>query len=96
MRSAQHERVHTPNAAGKTNGEARRRHRRARVSSPSHPLAMTLDTVIEFTGIRRTALFDAMREGRLPARKVGTRNIILYADLVDFLESLPVREVNYD
>jgi len=57
---------------------------------------MTLDTVIEFTGIRRTALFDAMREGRLPARKVGTRNIILYADLVDFLESLPVREVNYD
>ncbi|MBL8599767.1 MAG: DNA-binding protein [Devosia sp.] len=49
--------------------------------------------MIERSGIGRSMIFKAMREGKLRARKSGRRNIILYADLMKYLESLPVREV---
>ncbi|WP_291388706.1 helix-turn-helix domain-containing protein [Devosia sp.] len=64
-----------------------------RQSDDHAPLALTLDQVIERSGIGRSMIFKAMREGKLRARKSGRRNIILYADLMKYLESLPVREV---
>jgi excisionase family DNA binding protein len=40
-------------------------------------------------GIGRTKLYEAIADGRLQARKVGKRTIILRNDLRAFLESLP-------
>lgn len=62
-------------------------------ASSSHKLAYTIDETVKLSGIGRSYIFKAMREGKLPARKSGRRNIILYADLKKYLESLPVREV---
>lgn len=60
-------------------------------SSPK--LGYTIDQAVEATGVGRTEMFVAMKEGKLRARKLGKRNIILVSDLISFLESLPVREV---
>ncbi|WP_417309855.1 DNA-binding protein [Devosia sp.] len=56
-------------------------------------LAYTIDQAVEASGIGRTEMFIAMKQGKLRARKLGKRNIILASDLIAFLESLPVREV---
>ena len=40
-------------------------------------------------GVGADAVYDAIREGRLKARKVGTRTLILHDDGMDWLRSLP-------
>jgi len=40
-------------------------------------------------GIGRDKLYKLIREGRLPARKLGRRTLILAPDLDAFLRSLP-------
>jgi excisionase family DNA binding protein len=40
-------------------------------------------------GIGRDKFYDLIREGKLPARKLGRRTLILAADLDAFLEALP-------
>jgi excisionase family DNA binding protein len=40
-------------------------------------------------GIGRTSLYELIRAGKLPARKIGRRTIILSADLRRYAESLP-------
>jgi excisionase family DNA binding protein len=41
------------------------------------------------TGLGRDALYDAIRSGRLVARKVGRRTLITQKDLERFLARLP-------
>lgn len=41
-------------------------------------------------GIGRTKIYEAISDGRLKARKLGKRTIILNDDLRTFLASLPV------
>jgi excisionase family DNA binding protein len=41
-------------------------------------------------GIGRTKVYEAIADGRLKARKVGKRTIILRSDLQQFLANLPV------
>jgi excisionase family DNA binding protein len=41
-------------------------------------------------GVGRDTLYKVIRSGRLPARKIGRRTLILAADLERFLSSLPV------
>jgi len=53
----------------------------------------TIEEAAGQAGICRSNIYKAMDAGKLPARKLGRRNIILHDDLVKFLESLPVREV---
>jgi excisionase family DNA binding protein len=53
----------------------------------------TIDEAADQAGICRSNIYKAMDAGKLPARKLGRRNIILHADLVKFLEGLPTREV---
>jgi len=60
----------------------------------NNKFGMTIEQAVEISGIGRSKIFAAMREGKLPARKSGRRNIILYVDLIKYLESLPVREVS--
>jgi predicted DNA-binding transcriptional regulator AlpA len=41
------------------------------------------------TGASRSVLYEAMRAGRLPYRKLGAATVILRDDLLDWLRSLP-------
>ncbi|MCZ8184217.1 MAG: helix-turn-helix domain-containing protein [Beijerinckiaceae bacterium] len=52
-------------------------------------ISLTIQDVSKTTGIGRTKVFELIREGKLPARKIGTRTIILAEDLKAFLDKLP-------
>lgn len=54
-------------------------------------IAHHINTIPEVTGgaVTRTAAYQAIREGRLVARKSGRRTIVLADDLRAFLETLP-------
>jgi excisionase family DNA binding protein len=51
--------------------------------------AYRIPEACEAAGIGRTALYGAIKEGRLIAHKAGRRTIILHTDLVAYLASLP-------
>lgn len=44
---------------------------------------------VEYTGLSRTGLYEALKRGDLTARKAGKRTLIAVADLDAFLASLP-------
>lgn len=52
-------------------------------------ISLTIQDVSKTTGIGRTKVFELIRDGKLPARKIGTRTIILSDDLKAFLDKLP-------
>lgn len=52
-------------------------------------ISLTIQDVSKATGIGRTKIFELIRDGKLPARKIGTRTIILAEDLKIFLDKLP-------
>ena len=53
------------------------------------PLGYTIDGAVAASGIGRTKLYDAIRAGKLRAKKCGRRTIILEEDLRAFLAALP-------
>ncbi len=53
------------------------------------PFALTVADVTRRTGIGRTSIFEAIRAGRLRARKAGARTLVMADDLKAFLDSLP-------
>jgi excisionase family DNA binding protein len=55
-------------------------------------IAYSVDEVAVRAGIGRDAVYDAIRERRLIARKWGRRTVITDVDLRAFLASLPVLE----
>jgi hypothetical protein len=52
-------------------------------------LAHSIDDVRRRTGIGRTSIFEAIKNGDLQARKHGRRTVILDTDLRAWLTSLP-------
>jgi excisionase family DNA binding protein len=52
-------------------------------------LAFTIQEAAAVSSIGQTSLYKAIREGRLKARKYGTRTVITRLDLQAFLDSLP-------
>jgi excisionase family DNA binding protein len=52
-------------------------------------LALSVTEVLALTGIGRDKLYSLIRDGALPARKLGKRTLILQADLDAFLKALP-------
>jgi hypothetical protein len=52
------------------------------------PIAVTVPEAVRLSGLSRTALYEAMKQG-LPARKAGRRTLIMVADLDAYLASLP-------
>ncbi|MER9167696.1 helix-turn-helix domain-containing protein [Mesorhizobium australicum] len=53
---------------------------------------LTIEEAVDCSGIGRTKIFEAIKLGKLTARKAGRRTIILREELSDFLKALPVRE----
>jgi excisionase family DNA binding protein len=56
-------------------------------------LGYSIEEASNASGIGRTLLFRAIKQGKLTARKCGRRTIILRDDLARYLEGLPKREV---
>lgn len=55
-------------------------------------LAYTVKEALEAIGIGQTKLYKEIAAGRLKARKLGHRTLILKADLEAFLNALPAIE----
>ena len=51
--------------------------------------AYSVPEALSKLGIGRDKLYKVIREGLLPARKLGRRTLILASDLEAFLQSLP-------
>lgn len=60
-------------------------------ASESPPLkeAFSIDDAVQASDTCRTRIYEEIREGRLIARKNGKRTIILRADFLHWLNSLP-------
>lgn len=54
-------------------------------------LAYSIEAAAEVSQLGRTQLFEAIKEGKLKARKSGRRTIILREELNAFLHALPER-----
>lgn len=53
------------------------------------PLTLSVAEVCKTTGIGRTSIFNAIRDGKLRAVKLGNRTLIRAEDLKAFLDNLP-------
>ena len=49
----------------------------------------TMPEAVQFSGMSRTALYNALKSGDLTARKAGRRTLIGFDDLRDYLANLP-------
>lgn len=49
----------------------------------------TMPEAVQFSGLSRSALYEALKRGDLSARKAGRRTLIAFADLEAYLASLP-------
>jgi excisionase family DNA binding protein len=52
-----------------------------------HPIAYPIEDVPEIVGVPRTKVFQAVREQKLSARKVGRSTIITHDDLMAWINS---------
>jgi excisionase family DNA binding protein len=54
------------------------------------PISITIPDAVKLSGMSRTRLYDALQRGDITARKAGRRTLIAFADLQNYLASLPV------
>ncbi len=52
---------------------------------------LSIAQTARFLGIGRSTLYNLIKDGRLPVRKLGKRTLILRDDLDHFVASLPVK-----
>lgn len=53
------------------------------------PIAVTIPDAVQFSGMSRSSIYEALKRGDLSARKAGRRTLISFADLQAYLASLP-------
>ncbi len=58
-------------------------------SEPLEVQGLRVEEAAIIAGIGRSVLFELIKTGSLPARKIGKKTIILRPDLMNFLENLP-------
>jgi predicted DNA-binding transcriptional regulator AlpA len=56
----------------------------------SRPVANTVADVLRRVGISRTKFYQEINVGRLKARKIGSKTVVLEADLQAYLDALPL------
>ena len=56
--------------------------------------SLSIAEVVRSTGIGRTTIFAAIRDGQLVAHKAGRRTVILAGDLAKYVSALPLRETS--
>lgn len=49
----------------------------------------TIPEAVQFSGMSRTALYEALKRKDITAKKAGRRTLISFADLHAYLASLP-------
>lgn len=49
----------------------------------------TLPEAVEYSGLSRSRLYEALKAGELTAKKAGRRTLIHFADLEAYLSGLP-------
>lgn len=49
----------------------------------------TLPEAVQFSGMSRTSIYEALKRGELKARKAGRRTLISFTELEDYLANLP-------
>lgn len=49
----------------------------------------TMPEAVQYSGMSRSALYEALKRGDLKARKAGRRTLISFADLEAYLANLP-------
>lgn len=59
---------------------------------PAPPAAYTVDGFCRAFGIGRTKTYELLACGKLPAKKLGKRTLILRSDAETWLRSLPAME----
>lgn len=65
------------------------KHTESKVSLPDNKLAFHINEVVDAGGGSRSEVYEAMRYGKLKAKKRGRRTIILRDDLAAYLSGLP-------
>lgn len=53
------------------------------------PLLLTMLVAVAITGFPKTRLQGEIKAGRLRTKKIGRRTMIVYSDLVAFVDALP-------
>lgn len=53
------------------------------------PIAITVPEAVRLTGLSRSALYLALKQQKITAKKAGRRTLFLVADLEAFMSSLP-------
>lgn len=56
------------------------------------PLAYRIEDAAAAIGISRSTLFEYIKHGRIPSRKIGGRTVIRHRDLEAFLDAAPLSE----
>jgi excisionase family DNA binding protein len=56
------------------------------------PIAVTIPDAVKATGLSRSRLYLALKDGTLSAKKAGKRTLIAFSDLEAYLASLPAFE----
>ncbi|RWQ21573.1 helix-turn-helix domain-containing protein [Mesorhizobium sp.] len=52
-------------------------------------ISMTIPAAVASSGLGRTTIYELIRDGKLDARKQGTRTLVLADSLRRHIESLP-------
>ena len=53
------------------------------------PIAVTILEAVKLSGMSRIAIYEALKNRTITARKAGRRTLISFADLEAYLASLP-------
>lgn len=53
------------------------------------PISLTIPDAVRTSGISRTAIYEALKNGRITAVKCGKRTLISYESLSRYLANLP-------
>lgn len=60
------------------------------------PLAYRIEDAAAAIGISRSTLFEYIKDGRIPSRKIGASTVIRHRDLEAFLDAAPFSAATKD